>query len=297
MDTMQLRYFISVAEQLSFTAAATRFGISQPTVGRQLSALEEELGVRLLTRSTHGISLTTAGVECLDYARKLLDLEDRALSCVENISDGCLGTLRVAALYSSTKDLEDCLAVFALRFPHIRVDIDLLSHIYTTDSQEMSDYDFFFAQSTILAGQNDLEHVDSHSDQFHLVMHEKDAPPGQDLSLLSERPFLTVDRSHNPLMMDQIMSICQAMGFAPKLVGHYNQYQAALIAVNAGMGITILPHSILNGFRLEHIASLPIPGEDARIASVIAWHKNSGNAAVAPFAEVIRELYQRTPGG
>lgn len=72
MNIRQLSYFIAVAENLSFRAAAQRLNVSQPPVSVQIRELEAELGVRLLERSTQKVALTEAGAVFLGRARAIL---------------------------------------------------------------------------------------------------------------------------------------------------------------------------------------------------------------------------------
>ena len=73
MELEQLRHFIAAAEAGSFSAAARNLYISQSTVCRSVSALEEELGVRLFERSSRDFRLTEAGEALLPQAQGLLD--------------------------------------------------------------------------------------------------------------------------------------------------------------------------------------------------------------------------------
>ena len=70
MELRHLRYFIAVAEEGSLTVAAEkRLHTAQPSLSRQIRALEQEVGAQLITRSVHGIELTAAGRAFLDHAR------------------------------------------------------------------------------------------------------------------------------------------------------------------------------------------------------------------------------------
>lgn len=80
MDLRVLRYFLMVAKEQSFTKAARQLNITQPTLSRQLAALEEELGVRLFDRGGHSITLTNEGLLLKRRALEIVDLEDRIVS-------------------------------------------------------------------------------------------------------------------------------------------------------------------------------------------------------------------------
>ena len=79
MDFRILRYFLNVAKEQSFTKAAQQLHITQPTLSRQLAALEEELGVTLFARSSRNITLTEEGILFKRRALEILDLEERTL--------------------------------------------------------------------------------------------------------------------------------------------------------------------------------------------------------------------------
>ncbi|HUR01400.1 MAG TPA: LysR family transcriptional regulator [Nonomuraea sp.] len=78
MELRQLRYFVTLAEELHFGRAAAREHIVQSALSQQVQRLERELGVRLLDRSTHHVGLTTAGAVFLVEVRQILDHVNRA---------------------------------------------------------------------------------------------------------------------------------------------------------------------------------------------------------------------------
>lgn len=98
MDFLQLSYFVEVAEQQSFTKAAQKLSISQPALSRQISNLEEELGIRLFARSATGIKITEEGQLALDQVRDLL-YHYRTLS--DTLSEISSGGSRKLSLGSS----------------------------------------------------------------------------------------------------------------------------------------------------------------------------------------------------
>ena len=80
MDFRILRYFLNVAKEQSFTKAAERLHITQPTLSRQLAALEEELGVTLFARSGRNITLTEEGI-LLNFGGDMQKLSAEVSSC------------------------------------------------------------------------------------------------------------------------------------------------------------------------------------------------------------------------
>ena len=73
MDFRHLRYFVAVAEEGTFTRAAARLFIAQPALSKQIHDLENEIGARLLVRTSRGVSLTAPGAELLEHARAVLE--------------------------------------------------------------------------------------------------------------------------------------------------------------------------------------------------------------------------------
>src|SRR5580698_499775 len=88
MELRHLRYFVAVAEELSFTKAAAKLRLAQPSLTRQVRILEEEIGVRLLDRANNRVQLTAEGRLFLFDAKKLLTLCAESVSAVQRMNRG-----------------------------------------------------------------------------------------------------------------------------------------------------------------------------------------------------------------
>ena len=95
MNITQLRYFVSAAENRSFTKAAAQYYISQTAVTQQIQALEYTVGVALFDRSSRPISLTPAGKLFLADAKAILERINHSINRVQEASVGFVGNLRI----------------------------------------------------------------------------------------------------------------------------------------------------------------------------------------------------------
>src|ERR1041384_1527411 len=98
MELRHLRYFVAVAETLSFRRAAENLRIAQPPFSAQMKGLEGELGVRLFERSTRSVRLTHAGQLFLGEARSILHATSAAERRVKEAEQGLVGTIRLGII-------------------------------------------------------------------------------------------------------------------------------------------------------------------------------------------------------
>ena len=97
MDIRVLRYFLAVAREQSFSTAAERLFLSQPTLSRQLKELEDELGKTLLVRSNKGVTLTEEGMILRKRAEEIVDLMDKTEQEVRQSNENVSGTVYIGA--------------------------------------------------------------------------------------------------------------------------------------------------------------------------------------------------------
>ena len=118
VETRQLEYFVTVAEELSFTRAALRLHAVQSTVSAGIKSLESDLRTSLFDRSTRTVALTPAGAAFLPEAKAALAALDRARSVVEEAGAGLRGSLRIGTMTSvGSIDLPGLLGAFHRRYP------------------------------------------------------------------------------------------------------------------------------------------------------------------------------------
>src|SRR5271170_5475814 len=95
MELRHLRYFVAVAEDLSFTKAAEKLRLAQPSLTRQVRNLEDEIGVRLLDRSNNHITLTEEGLQFLSDSKELLEMAAESVASVQRMKRGESSNLNI----------------------------------------------------------------------------------------------------------------------------------------------------------------------------------------------------------
>src|ERR1700687_1721258 len=120
MELRQLRYFVTLAEELHFGRAAAREHIVQSALSQQVQRLERDLGARLLERSTHQVSLTVAGAVFLAEARQILTHVDRAAAIVRSAA-GAAPALRVGIIDASYDSMPQILHEVQARYPGLAI--------------------------------------------------------------------------------------------------------------------------------------------------------------------------------
>lgn len=127
MDLLRaMRTFVAVEDEGGFSAAGRALNISKPVVSKQISALEDHLGSRLLNRTTRNHSLTEAGRLYLDHARTVLEQITTTEEVLKEQSSTPQGTLRIGAPLSYGRlVIAPLLPSFLERYPDLRLDLDL----------------------------------------------------------------------------------------------------------------------------------------------------------------------------
>src|SRR6266516_7017341 len=119
-----LQAFVAVARERSFTKAAARLGVSQSALSHTMRALEERLGVRLLSRTTRSVSPTEAGERLLHHIGPRFDEIEAEVAAVSELRDKPAGTIRITATENATETiLVPKLAPLLRKYPDINVEI------------------------------------------------------------------------------------------------------------------------------------------------------------------------------
>lgn len=123
MELRQLKYFVEVAKQGSFSLASKSLYITQSTISQQIGKLEEELGVQLLTRDTRHVALSDYGEQFLPHAIEVIEDAQMCSDIIRDVKDLNTGSLRIGSTYSFGPLIRQSVRDFYSLYPYVRLSL------------------------------------------------------------------------------------------------------------------------------------------------------------------------------
>jgi LysR family nitrogen assimilation transcriptional regulator len=241
MELRQLRYFVGVSEAGSLLKASTRLHVAQPALGQQMSALEDELGVRLLDRSSRGVSLTANGKTFLEHAKVVLADVERARRVVQESASVPSG--EVAIGLPTTVSLSATLPILRAcreRLPQVRLQVVEAYSGFLREWLQSGRLDL-----AILYGDKPESGLAKRAlleEQLVFVTGAQAAPkPPKKLTLdkLARWPLVLPSREHG--LRRIIDEACAPLGLQLDVVAEIDSLPSVKSAAEEGIGGTILP--------------------------------------------------------
>ena len=284
MHLNQIHSFLTVSRTLNFTGAARQLGVPQSTISRQINDLESQLGVRLFYRTKRDVQLTDEGRTFLPFAQEIADAARKGSYAVKQLHEGSAGRLSIAVSMASQAYLASCLALFHERYPEVTVDITPIDGGESLLDETDAPYDFWFLYRDMLLDPDNFDYIHTHREPLHLACRAgslPEEPAAQNYILLSEE----ID----PILYMQTMNYCRTHRFTPKVSNTFEDIPSILVAVSAGLGITILPASVLRSSSLQGIESDPLPDGSYDLDCIAAWKPSLLNPAATLFLNILKE--------
>ena len=282
IDLDQLRAFVAVAEAQSLTRATEVLHLSLPAVSRRLSALEEELGIALLARSTRRVALTQTGREFLPRARWLLDELEESLLGIRETAARRRGLVTIACIPTAAfYFLPSVIRQYNEQYPKIRIRLLDLSANDGLEAVLRGEADFGI---NMLSGQHpDIEFVPLVQEQFVLACrrdHELAGRPSISWAELVEHRLIGVGRlSGNRVLLDHALS---ARGIRPKWFYEVQHLSTSLGMVEAGLGVSAMPSLAMPD--ADHPTLVSVPLSDPEVTRTLGLVSRRG-ASLSPAAE------------
>ena len=309
MDLRQLRYFVTVAEELHFGRAARRLAMTQPPLSQQIQALEEEIGVQLFARTRRSVMLTPTGQQWLPEVRRVLADAAALPGLAQRLARGEVGSLALA--FVSTADygiLPELLRHFRARHPEVQLQL----REATSDVQLEA-----LAEGAIDAGlvirpqlavlPHGLSYLPLVREPLVLAVPDgwrpaslaADAPAPTEIALrdAAHEPLIIFPRRSAPAFYDIITGYYARDGLTPAIAQEAIQMQTIVSLVSAGMGVALVPASLCN-LRRTGVSYLTLRDAGPLIETGLVWREGAAgpSAGQSGMAPVLRSFIDIAAG-
>jgi len=253
VELRQLRSFVVTADELHVGRAAVRLHLTQPSLSRQIAALERDVGVPLFTRVHRRFGLTPAGEVFLTAARDIVRRADDAALDAQRAHRGELGTLRLRFVQSATFEaLPRLLGAFRSAHPDVTLDVETMTTLRQVAALRAGHIDVGLlrppvSEPTLTTRVISRDPLVVALPARHPLAKRRRLP----LAALADEPFVLYTRSFGPAVQESIIGHCVAAGFYPRIIQEAADVQTIVSLVAAGLGVSLL------------IAPTPPTNEDA----------------------------------
>jgi DNA-binding transcriptional LysR family regulator len=281
MTFTQIRYFIEVADCLSFTEAANRLYVSQQAVSNQIRNLEKEIGVPLFSRTTKQVVLTDGGKMLYDEWKEMLRRSDESVETARRTYGRNRKKIRIGiAEVSGIIDvISRALASYSDAFPEVEFETEIrpfikleellqkkAANVIVTLSSELSKYESAYQTHPLFELQLGIALPAKH-------------PLGNktDLSIadLREETIYMLSSTYSSEAEELIVAHCKAEGFTPKEIKFFHNIDSMEVALHTGKGVSV-GYSIFFRNTDHQLKFYPIKGFIHQ-QLVAAWRKDSSN--------------------
>ncbi|WP_433331037.1 LysR substrate-binding domain-containing protein [Spirillospora sp. CA-294931] len=274
MEVASLRAFLAVADRRNYGRAALDLSVTQPTLTKQIQALEARVGGRLFSRGRHGATLTELGAILLPEARDLVCRADALELRMARAARGEVGRLSVGFGLSSIETAPRAVAAFRRRYPGVTVTLDDMSSHSQLERLATGELNVGFVRLPVGdAGGQVLLGTD------RLAM----ATSGEGAADVQE--FVQLRRERGPGLVGQIDRYRAAAGITAPIVQEADDLQTVLALVAAGVGAALVPSGATR-IAPSSVTLTPVRHPDAEWRIGAVWNAARPNPLTSNFIEV-----------
>jgi len=295
LNINRMRILREIADRGSISAAADGLYMTPSAVSQQMATLEREAGTQLLERSGRSVRLTPAGEALVSQTERVLAVLEEAQAQLDQISKGVAGRLRTCAFPTAARALlVPALARLAREAPALHftmVDLEPEESIPMLKRGELDvvlNYEFNHLPASDDPG---VERLRLLVEPIYVALpesHPLASRPRIRLSDLADEQWI-VGRDGSPFLEVQIR-VANEAGFEPKVDLHSNDYQVILSAVQAGLGVTIVPPLALFASYPGVVYRQPADVEVHRTVNALVRRGSSESPAIAAMLSVLVEV-------
>ncbi|MDF0546516.1 LysR family transcriptional regulator [Sphingobium sp. H39-3-25] len=287
-----MRYFIATAEELNFTKAAQRCGVSQPPLSRAIAQLEDEIGTRLFVRDSHHVTLTKAGGSLLEDVRIAMRSIDTGVRRAQRVAKGLQGTLSIGFGGTPAYWLWPMLIRrFRIAIPDVQINFVSMPVLKQIEALRERRIDLGIVRlpvhdemlGTILVHREPL--MVALPDNFRIGSSATDGPIKM-TDLIGAR-FVTYAPRRGFEYHYDLRALCRLAGFEPDIAHEGETTDAIIGMVACGEGVAILPSDArrlsIHGVSFRELDVEDVPERLRTVEFGLAWNIESKSLAISEF--------------
>jgi len=296
MELRHLRYFQSVAEQLSFSKAAEKLHIAQPAVSRAVQELERELGAALLLRNKRSVKLTPAGAVLLQQAGIIFGICDESIRKVGRTARGQEGELRLGYIGPPVQPfLSRIVGEFRKRHPRVTVILEERTPERVWEMVSKDRLDVGLARPVAASERLGLQTVLLRKEPMCAVVtpkHPLAAARKPRWKQLQDEPLIVLARREGVGLHDRVLVGCERAGFSPRFAYTPSIIGTVLTYVEAGAGVGVVPDSMAFLDTNHRLVFKPLHPM-LTVELVMVWSGEQTNPAATAFRTLMAEWLKK----
>ncbi len=292
LELRHLRYFLAVAEELSFSRAAERLHVAQSALSRTVQELESLLGAALLARTRRSVELTPAGAVLLSEARLLLQRVEETERRIRRTAAGEEGELRLGYIGPPTQSfLGPIVKAFRSRYPRVTVVLEERTPERVWEMVARGRLTVGLTRPVLPHNASGLQTLVLRKERLWAALPE-DHRMAKVTTIrwrqLMNEPLIMLSRREGVSLHDAVLAACRDASFTPKLAHTPSLISTVLSYVEAGAGVGIISESICSlgqGLPLVFRPLSPVK----TIELVMVWSEENDTEPAAAFRRLLRE--------
>ena len=295
MEYRHLKFFIAVAEELSFTRAAARLRVAQPHLSREIRRLEDELDVPLFVRDRRQVTFTAGGTALLERAYRILADTAEAVQTTRSAHRGRTGRVRVGFSSSAGFGL---LPDAVRRFREQRPEVELVLTEFNSDEQPDLLRRWSLDTGLLYPSRRPQDGLAMETlvlDPLVAALpegHPLASRPEIALEALADEPWIFFPRAVASRLHDEIIHACREAGFTPRIVQEALKLSTIASLVASGLGVCLVPVT-LTRLRLPRTICRALAAPAPKVPLTLMWRRDDTNPALEPFLETVRDEARR----
>ncbi|WP_374596180.1 LysR substrate-binding domain-containing protein [Sphingosinicella sp.] len=298
MDLRQLRYFVTLCEELHFRRAAEKLNITQAPLSVAIKSLETELGAQLFHRTQRRVSLTQVGAAFRQQAAAVLDQLDRSIEEIREMVSGEAGQLRIGFTTASSLLVffPQIIRAFRTRYPKVDIRLHDLSSQQQIAALENRDIDVGLLRSPQIPVRSDIHFVQILQDPLIVAMHADSPLLAREklhIADLRGEPMIFYPRNSGVGIHEQFLRLCGEAGFVPNIVQEVRESATIISLAASGLGVAVVP-SELQCINVPNIRFKPLADEGAMTYLVMASRAGEASTLVANLRRMVQASIARS---